>query len=97
MDACLTELMPEGFRWMHPEGGMFLWVMCPEGIDTHEMVQEAVKRRVLLVPGRDFFPDGSGHNFLRLNFSNAPEENIPIGIARLAEVAIQAALARASS
>lgn len=87
MDSCLTAEMPEGFRWTHPEGGMFLWVTCPEGIDTLKMAQEAMARKVVFVPGHDFFPDGSGRNFLRLNFSNAREENIRIGIRRLAEVA----------
>ncbi|MGA3131585.1 MAG: PLP-dependent aminotransferase family protein [Terracidiphilus sp.] len=87
MNDCLSQLMPEGFRWTHPEGGMFLWVTCPESIDTQEMMHAAVERKVLFVPGRDFFPDGSGHRYLRLNFSNAAEDNIRIGIARLAEVA----------
>ncbi len=89
MNENLGRLMPSDFHWTHPEGGMFLWVSCPEGIDTKEMLVEEGKRKVLFVPGQDFFPDGSGHRFLRLNFSNASEENIRIGISRLAEVAIQ--------
>lgn len=87
MNDCLSQSMPEGFRWTHPEGGMFLWVTCPESIDAQEMMHAAVERKVLFVPGRDFFPDGSGHHHLRLNFSNAAEAKIRIGIARLAEVA----------
>jgi 2-aminoadipate transaminase len=87
MNDCLSQSMPEGFHWTHPEGGMFLWVTCPESIDTQEMMNAAVERKVLFVPGRDFFPDGSGHRYLRLNFSNAAEDDIRIGIARLAEVA----------
>ncbi|HEX8927009.1 MAG TPA: PLP-dependent aminotransferase family protein, partial [Terriglobales bacterium] len=61
MDACLRESMPEGFVWTHPEGGMFLWVTCPEGMNTNDLMQEALKRKVLFVPGQDFFPDASGH------------------------------------
>lgn len=90
MNTCLSARMPAGFHWTCPEGGMFLWVTCPEGIDTQEMMHQAVERKVLFVPGRDFFPDGSGHRYMRLNFSNASEESIGIGIARLAEVAEQA-------
>jgi 2-aminoadipate transaminase len=89
MNECLTRSMPEGFHWTHPEGGMFLWVTCPESVDTQEMMKTALERKFLFVPGRDFFPDGSGHRFLRLNFSNATEENIRIGVDRLAEVARQ--------
>jgi 2-aminoadipate transaminase len=70
---------------------MFLWVTCPEGTDTGELMLEALKRKVLFVPGRDFFPDGSGRRFMRLNFSNAAPEQIREGIGRLAEVCKAAA------
>jgi 2-aminoadipate transaminase len=86
MDAALRESMPEGYTWTHPEGGMFLWVTCPEGTDTCELMLEALKRKVLFVPGRDFFPDASGQRYMRLNFSNASPEKIREGIGRLAEV-----------
>jgi 2-aminoadipate transaminase len=86
MDAALRETMPPGFTWTHPEGGMFLWVTCPEGVDTCELMLEALKRKVLFVPGRDFFPDASGQRFIRLNFSNATPEQIREGVGRLAEV-----------
>jgi 2-aminoadipate transaminase len=86
MDAALSESMPEGYTWTHPEGGMFLWVTCPEGTDTCELMLEALKRKVLFVPGRDFFPDASGQRYMRLNFSNASPEKIREGIGRLAEV-----------
>ena len=41
--------------------------------------------------GRDFFPDGSGQRFMRLNFSNATPEQIREGIRRIAEVCKAAA------
>ena len=65
---------------------MFLWVKCPEGVDTQALMHEALARKVLFVPGRDFFSDGSGGQFMRLNFSNADPEKICTGIDRLAEV-----------
>jgi 2-aminoadipate transaminase len=77
MDAALRETMPQGFTWTHPQGGMFLWVTCPEGVDTCEL---------------DFFPDASGQRFMRLNFSNASLEMIREGIGRLAEVCCAAVL-----
>jgi 2-aminoadipate transaminase len=86
MDAALREAMPAGYSWTHPQGGMFLWVTCPEGTDTGELMLEALKRKVLFVPGRDFFPDGSGQRYMRLNFSNATPEQIREGVGRLAEV-----------
>jgi len=90
MDAALGESMPPGFKWTHPEGGMFLWVTCPEGVDTNELLRKAMLRKVIFVPGQDFFPDASGQRFMRLNFSNASPEKIREGIERLAEVCTEA-------
>lgn len=86
MNASLLESMPKGFDWTHPEGGMFLWVTCPESVNTDKLMQDALLRKVLFVPGRDFFPDASGHRFMRLNFSNANPAQIREGVQRLAEV-----------
>lgn len=90
MDAALSRTMPSSYSWTHPEGGMFLWITCPEGVDTGILMQKALERKVLFVPGRDFFPDSSGQRFMRLNFSNASAENIRVGIGRLAEVCKEA-------
>jgi len=90
MDATLRETMPAGFTWTHPEGGMFLWVTCPEGVNTNELMREAFARKVLFVPGQDFFSNSSGQRYMRLNFSNATPEQIREGIGRLAAVCYEA-------
>lgn len=86
MDRALAAGMPEGFVWTHPEGGMFLWVSCPACLDTGALLEKALRHKVMFVPGRDFFPDGSGRSFMRLNFSNAKPERIEEGISRLARL-----------
>jgi 2-aminoadipate transaminase len=86
MDECLRQAMPEGYTWTHPEGGMFLWVTCRDGMNTQDLMPEAVASKVVFVPGRDFFSNGSGERYMRLNFSNAKPEQIRIGISRLAAV-----------
>jgi 2-aminoadipate transaminase len=92
MNECLRQFMPANFHWTHPEGGMFLWVTCPEGINTNQLMLEAVKRKILFVPGQDFFPDASGQRYMRLNFSNSTPEQIREGIGRLGAVAREALL-----
>ena len=57
LDA-LTEFMPETVRWTHPEGGLFLWAMFPEQIDTAELLKIAVQRKVAFVPGASFHQIG---------------------------------------
>lgn len=85
LDA-LDEHMPAGVKWTHPQGGLFLWLTAPESISTVEMFPDAVAQKVAYVPGESFYPNGGGHNTMRLNFSYASPSNINEGIARLARV-----------
>ena len=82
----LQRYFPPGTHWTRPEGGLFLWVTLPEEIDTLTLMPKALENKVAYVPGTAFFPDGSGSNTFRLNFSNANPENIELGIRRLGEV-----------
>lgn len=82
----LTELFPTGASWTKPEGGLFLWVTLPERIQTEELLKKAIEKKVAFVPGTPFFPNGGGENTMRLNFSNASEDQIVEGMTRLSEV-----------
>jgi 2-aminoadipate transaminase len=93
MLAALEESFPPGTAWTHPEGGMFLWVTLPEGIDAAAVLDHCVSEQVAFVPGQAFHADGSGANTMRLNFSNAAPEQIRDGIERLGR-AIRRFLAR---
>jgi len=86
MLAALEKYFPKEVRWTHPEGGLFLWVTLPEGLDAGEILRTALEEKVAFVPGAAFFPDGSGKNTMRLNFSFAPPEIIQEGIRRLGSV-----------
>ena len=86
MLAALERAFPDpalGVRWTRPQGGLFLWVTLPPGTDTSEVLIDAVKEKVAFVPGESFHPGGGGKNTMRLNFSNATEEQIETGIAGL--------------
>lgn len=86
MNAALREYMDAAWSWTHPEGGMFLWVKGPEGTDTKRLFSRAIENNVAFVPGEDFFPDGGGTNYMRLNFSNSTIPTIREGISQLAEM-----------
>ena len=84
MLAALDKYMPAGTTWTKPEGGMFIWVTLPEGIDGAALLAHSVKsEKVAFVPGQAFFADRSGANTLRLSFSCANEVMIEEGIKRL--------------
>ncbi|AMQ18216.1 aminotransferase-like domain-containing protein [Thermococcus peptonophilus] len=86
MLEALEEYMPEGVRWTKPDGGMFIWVTLPEGIDTKLMMEKAVAKGVAYVPGEAFFAHRDVKNTMRLNFTYVPEDKIREGVKRLAEV-----------
>lgn len=86
MLSALEENFPAGSTWTRPEGGMFLWVELPEPMDTDRLQKRALERKVAFVPGRLFFPDGSGKNTMRLSYSHPTDEKIRAGIARLGEI-----------
>ncbi len=82
----MEKLFPPGVQWTRPEGGLFLWVTLPEGMDAAYLLEKAVESRVAFVPGSAFFPHGGGENTFRMNFSNATPRQIAEGIKRLAAV-----------
>jgi 2-aminoadipate transaminase len=86
MLAALAASFPQGTRWTHPDGGLFLWVGLP-GLDAEELLVDAVRERVAFVPGTPFFARTKDRCFLRLNFSNRPPAAIADGIARLGAAA----------
>jgi len=87
MLAALEEFFPAGTQWTHPEGGMFLWITLPAGMDSSELLREALEQeKVAFVPGHAFHPNGGGENTMRLSFSNATPERIRDGIERLGRV-----------
>jgi len=83
MIAAIEEEFPEEVHFTRPDGGMFLWVTLPEGCSTMRLLELALRENVAFVPGRAFYVDKGGDTTMRLNFSNASEEEIVEGIRRL--------------
>ncbi|MCK5131187.1 MAG: PLP-dependent aminotransferase family protein [Candidatus Sabulitectum sp.] len=76
----------EGVSWTKPEGGLFLWLTLPEGMDTDELFKKAIEKNVAYVPGSAFFPKNEDHRSMRLNFSYSNEEKIREGCRRLGKL-----------
>ncbi|WP_394275087.1 PLP-dependent aminotransferase family protein [Luteococcus sp.] len=85
----LDEFMPPGATWTHPEGGFFVWLTLPEGLDSQAMLPRAVTARVAFTPGTAFYADGLGSRNVRLSYCFPTPERIHEGVRRLAEVVNQ--------
>jgi len=87
MVSCVERYFPKGTRYAYPDGGLFTWVQLPGGLNTTELLTEAVSRpdvKVAYVAGEKFFPDGDPvTNCMRLSFGAIPPEKIEIAMQRL--------------
>lgn len=81
--AALARELPEA-RFAPPQGGYFMWVELPKGLDAAVLQDAARERGVLFVKGSDFLLEG-GENTLRLAYSGVTPEQIDEGVSRLGE------------
>ena len=82
----LQKHMPQGVKWTHPEGGLFLFLTMPEGFEAVRFYDKALDAGVAYVAGEFFHPDGSGKNTMRMNFSFMTHERIAEGVKLLASL-----------
>ncbi|HET8716698.1 MAG TPA: PLP-dependent aminotransferase family protein [Nocardioidaceae bacterium] len=86
MVTALEDLMPAGARWNVPDGGFYVWLTLPDGLDAKAMLPRAVTARVAYVPGTAFFADGFGAQSMRLSYCYPDPERIREGVHRLVGV-----------
>lgn len=86
MLSALEQHLPEGCTWTRPEGGFYVWVTVPEGVDTKAMLPRAVTARVAYASGTGFYADGLGSRQMRLSYCYPTPERIREGVRRLAGV-----------
>jgi 2-aminoadipate transaminase len=83
MLAELTRHFPANAQWNRPEGGMFIWVKLPQGIDSAVLLEQAIAVNVAFVPGSPFYANEPQANTMRLSFVTVPPARIEEGVARL--------------
>jgi 2-aminoadipate transaminase len=79
----IAQCFPAKVAHTTPEGGMFMWVTLPKNTSSRELLDLAIKDKVIFVPGDPFYVNRNETNTLRLNFSCVDEETINIGIRNL--------------
>jgi 2-aminoadipate transaminase len=84
--SALEQHMPAGCSWTHPEGGFYVWVTVPEGVDTKAMLPRAVTARVAYASGTGFYADRFGSRQMRLSYCYPTPDRLREGVRRLASV-----------
>lgn len=83
--SALEEHLPQA-EWSEPEGGFFVAVNLPQGVDTPALRTRAQEVGLQLSDGRGFFPESGGDSFLRLPFCALTEREIKEGVSRLGAI-----------
>ncbi|MGB9377346.1 MAG: PLP-dependent aminotransferase family protein [Mycobacteriales bacterium] len=82
----LRDLLPGTCTWGVPEGGFYVWLSLPDGLDAKAMLPRAIAERVAYVPGTAFYAGAGGSGHMRLSYCYPSVERIREGIRRLATV-----------
>jgi 2-aminoadipate transaminase len=83
--AALERHVGDSATWTRPEGGFFTWLTLP-GQDGVDVARRALEAGVAVVPGPPFFVTGGGERNVRISYSQASEELLEEGIARLGPI-----------
>ena len=83
MVDAISRYFPKEIDITVPEGGMFLWGKLPGGKSSMALFDEAVKERVVFVPGDPFYTEKGSQNTFRLNYSCVDPATIEDGVKRL--------------
>lgn len=79
--ASLKERLADKLSFSMPDGGLSLWCKLNESIDADKLLEEALRRGVIYVPGDVF---GSERGYIRLSYARPEEKLIEPGVERLA-------------
>ena len=85
---CLEKELPTAVKFTRPEGGLFIWVTLPDGVDATAFLKACMAEKLMIVPGATFNCDVTeGSMSFRLNYSTPSDQQIIEGVARLGKVA----------
>ncbi|MGH2561998.1 MAG: PLP-dependent aminotransferase family protein, partial [Thermomicrobiales bacterium] len=86
MLVALERHMPPGTTWTRPDGGFFIWVTLPDGVDATRMLPMARERGVEYLAGATCYPDDRGTNQIRLSYSFVSDDQIDEGLRIIGEI-----------
>ncbi|MDR1905291.1 MAG: PLP-dependent aminotransferase family protein [Clostridiales bacterium] len=86
MKEAIKKYFPSDFECTNPNGGLFVFGGFKSRVNTSDYFMKALQNNVAYVNGVEFYAAGDIYNTLRLNFSNASDEQIDKGIAMLGAI-----------
>lgn len=81
--ALEREFSGTGVTWNDPDGGFYLWLKLPQGVNARKLLDAALVEGVAFVPGDAFSFDHDHSEALRFSYSSPIPERIDEGVVRL--------------
>jgi DNA-binding transcriptional MocR family regulator len=85
----IERYFPQGTCLTIPQGGYFLWVKLPDGVDALQLHQLATANGISIAPGPIFSAQRSFTDYIRLNYGHIWDAQIEAGLATLGKLVRQ--------
>jgi DNA-binding transcriptional MocR family regulator len=72
----IQELFPSGTQLNRPQGGYFLWIKLPDGVDALKVHQAALKQSISIAPGPMFSASRDLTSYIRINCGHPLDEGV---------------------
>lgn len=82
----IERYFPQGTRLTKPQGGYFVWVKLPDGVNALELHRLALKQGISIAPGPIFSAQRGFTDYIRLNYGHVWDstiENALVAIGKL--------------
>ena len=87
MIQAIRQYCPDGTRMTYPRGGLNLWVVLPDQIDSFELNEKLRAFNIGIAPGALFSSSGKYRNCMRLNYTSSHDDKIEQAIRTIGQQA----------
>ena len=90
MSHAIGRYFPEGTRLTRPLGGYVLWVDLPRSVDSFELYNNALRDKIMIIPGPLFSAKQKYRNFIRLSCSQPWSDRVDDAVRALGSLVAKA-------
>jgi DNA-binding transcriptional MocR family regulator len=83
----ICKYFPIGTKVSRPTGGFVLWVELPKQVDSLELHQRALEKKISIAPGPIFSTTRKYNNFIRISCGNPWSKEIEMAMIELGNLA----------
>lgn len=84
--AAIERYFPQGTRLTKPQGGYFLWLKLPDGVQALDVHRIALANKISIAPGPIFSAQRGFKDYIRLNYGHIWDANIESSLEKLGKI-----------